>query len=578
MYPGSGTNVLTLFAVDAQLWYSSLDIRQKLIELLADMGSGYHVGVILNTSLGYLCPSGDYLDKTCVESGALAWLEQVRGPDLFPTGNTGPASLENMFLHVTAAGNVMAPGDTDAVMNNEWTAARLLPGLVVPGTTTPLTNLTNTLVIENRERSPVLLGGTPGCRAADSKFPGNLSAIGQNVFSFTGNCEFCYDWADGTSQATPQVAGLAAYMWTIKPGLTPQGIMDILLKTSDSSSCGGTNPSPVIDAYAAVLALDRNYPDMEVRRAILDLNEDRFFDEKDVEKFLTEFDVANGVKDYSRYDLNGDGQTGGTETRLFNLNMDYPPTYTTVTQTIEGNSVNFDENSLTDLDILCYYAYSPLYTGSDSKRRDLLAKKCGAESLTVTYAISYSSYEWYPPSTSCNLNQGEGVKDQYGTPLALPIRQAVSCDSNASSYTTIQKIGPNHLTIDFTAFAHSLYIPDSSNRVSGAATVSQGLIETGTYTIEINPVLTFSQLLTEYVAIAFELFTPLNPEPYMTFDCIERPPYAEDCSAGPRTREITIPENETHGWEFYIVANTGFAAGVPETLEISGRALSVQRK
>jgi subtilisin family serine protease len=417
MYPGSGTNLLTLFAVDAQWGYSFDDLRFRLIELLQDLRASHQVGVILNTSLGRVCPSGDYLDKTCIEPEALAWLELVRGPTLWLTGNTGPESLENMFLHVTAAGNTRAPGDTDAVMASEWTAARLLPGLVVPGTTTPLMNLTNTLVIENRDRSPVLLGGTPGCLAFDSKFPGNLSAIGENVFSLTGNCAFCYDWESGTSQATPQVAGLAAYMWTIKPGLTPQQIMDILIRTADSSSCGGFQSAPVIDSYAAVLALDRNYPDMEVRRAILDLNEDRFFDENDVERFLTEFDDANGEKDYSRYDLNGDGKTGGDTKAKLNLDMDYPLTYTTVSQKIEETSIDFDENSLSDLQILCYYAYSRLYTGDTDKLKELLENKCSPceevedgfeEGLTANYSNGRQAFEgpinhgwdWSCPSDS----------------------------------------------------------------------------------------------------------------------------------------------------------------------------------
>jgi hypothetical protein len=382
MYPGSGTDMLTLSVVDDTWGYTSLDIRQKLMELLEALRTDNQVGVILNTSLGYLCPSGSYIDKTCIEPGALAWVEQVRGPALWPTGLTGPESLESRFLHVTAAGNIRMMGDTDASLNSEWNAARLLPGLVVPETGNPLMNLTNTLVIENRERSPVTLGGTPGCLAADSKVPGNLSAIGQNVFSLTGSSDG-YDWMSGTSMATPQVAGLAAYMWIIKPGLSPQQIMDILIRTADNSSCGGPQSAPVIDAYAAVLALDRNYPDMEVRRAILDLNNDRYFDEKDVEQFLTEFGAANGAKDYSRYDLNGDGLTGGTATRPFNLNMDYPPTYTSVSQTIEGTSVGFNENSLTDQEIICYYAYSPLYTGSDTKRRDLLGGKCVKHGLKL---------------------------------------------------------------------------------------------------------------------------------------------------------------------------------------------------
>ena len=606
MYPGSGTNILTLFAVDAQLGYSSIDIRQKLIEFLTDMGSGYHVGVILNTSLGYLCPSGDYLDKTCIEPGALAWLEQLRGPALFPTGNTGPASLENMFLHVTAAGNTRDPGDTDAVMNSEWTAARLHPNLVVPGTTTPLTNLTNTLVIENRERSPVLLGGTPGCRAADSKFPGNLSAIGQNVFSLTGNCEFCYDWANGTSQATGQVAGLAAYMWTIKPGLTPQSIMDILMRTADAADCGGTNGRPVVDAYAAVLALDRNYPDMEVRRAILDLNEDRLFDETDVEKFLAEFDTANGAKDYSRYDLNGDGLTGGTETRPFNLNMNYPPTYTSVSQTIEGNSVSFDENSLTDLDILCYYAYSPLYTGDTDKRKDLLKEKCGKEpSVDVTW-VSLTDLAMKQTSSGdeliCNQNQflGDSTSD---TPLPLPISLFVSCPPYNDSTATFEQVSPGHLTVAFSGSATKVRIPVPPPDPWGyyvvfadASTQAYGVIPTaGTYTVDFTPQLTYNPTPPsndQTFELHFYVFFVGGGEDSLSCKSIAYPdnPYSRCChnaasgtTCGPvgnLSYDVDVPEQGMNYWAISV----GMAPGKwwwhvpPEDISISGQLLSIKPK
>jgi subtilisin family serine protease len=551
MYPGSSFNLLTLSVVDAQKRYTSLDIRQKLMELLEDLRTYHRVGVILNTSLGYLCPSRDYLDKTCIEPGALAWIEQVRGPTL---------------LHLTAAGNIKAPGDTDAVMNSEWTAAASLSGLVVPETGYSLANLTNTLVIENRDRSPVILGGTPGCLAADSKFPGNFSGIGQNVFSLTGS-SLGYDWMSGTSMATPQVAGLAAYLWTIKPDLTPQEIMDILITTADSTDCGGINPRPLIDAYAAVLALDRDYPDMEVRRAILDLNEDRFFNETDVEQFLTEFDTANGAKDYSRYDLNGDGMTGGDTTAKFNLNMDYSPTYTTVSQTIEGNSVSFNENSLTDLEILCYYAYSRLYTGDTDKRRDLLAKKCGV-SLDVTFAEAYTG-----TGNTCEQDRIVGVDGEFTTPLSLPIHLTAAC-GGGSSDMTVQKIGPNHIVMDLSSSAKYVQFPDQSGWGGTAARgYAEGRIISGTYTIEIAPVVTTYN----FVKYIFSLSVPGN-NPYFEFTCTWDNGDPSECSV-PVSTDIVIPEYATHHWDFGMHSATPYEfAGPTTTVTVSGRAFSIKPK
>lgn len=466
MYPGSGTDVLTLSAVDVQWGYSGFDMRQKLMERLEPLRTFHRVGVILNTSMGSTCVSGD---KSCIEPIALAWLEQVRGPTLWPTGQSGLESLENRFLHVTAAGNVSAPGDTDAVLESGWTAARLLSPLNVPETGNSLANLTNTLVIESRDRSPVLLGGTPGCLRATSKFPGDLAAVGEDVFSLTGP-QYNAGPLSGTSMATPQVTGLAAYMWTIKPGLTPQGIMDILVTTADSTSCGGLQSAPVIDAYAAVLALDNGYPDMEVRRAILDLNGDRFFNEKDVEKFLAEFEAANGAKDYSRYDLNGDGLTGSESKAKFNLNMDYAPHYGTVYQFIEGNSVSFVENSLSDLDILCYYAYSRLYTGDTEKRKDLLSEKCTGEAPPPP-----------PPSGSARLKV---------SPLATLFLWSNSGNPLSSGPSKTVTSGPIYLSTDLLTIdaAGSAYYncsedPDYYNwsvhgEVQSAATAQYGLLST----------------------------------------------------------------------------------------------------
>jgi subtilisin family serine protease len=376
MYPGN----LPLLAADLTAGFGWDELIVGLPMILELFGGR----VIVNTSLGFTCNASNLLDKSCIEPMALSWIEKVRGSSLYATGLTGPESLENFFLHLTAAGNVVpsALTDIDATFASPITAARLLNTLAITQTATPVMNLTNTLVIENRMKSASPLEGV-GCRDATSKYPGNISAIGNNVFSLTGASAGA-GYLTGTSMATPQVAGLVAYLWAIKPNLLPQQIIDILVQTSDTSSCGGIDARPLIDAYGAVLALDRGYSDAKVRRELLDVvdssgNEggDGSFTEKDIEAFLDAFDAAGGAKDYSRYDLNGDGKTGGDTKAKFNLNIDYPPSYTTVSQTVEETSVSFTENELTDLEVLCYYAYSPLYGGPSEKRKELLADQCG---------------------------------------------------------------------------------------------------------------------------------------------------------------------------------------------------------
>jgi hypothetical protein len=432
MYPGN----LPLLVPDLTAGFGWDELIVGLPMILELFGGR----VIVNTSLGFTCNASNPLDKSCMEPRALSWIEKVRGSALFATGNTGPESLENFFLHLTAAGNVVpsAPTDIDATFTSPATAARLLNTLTITQTATPVLNLTNTLVIENRMKSPAPLEGV-GCRDISSKYPGNISAIGQNVFSLTGaNAGTAY--YTGTSMATPQVAGLVAYLWALNPRITPQQIIDILIRTADTSSCGGTDARPLIDAYAAVLALDRGYSDAKIRRTLLDVvdsweNEgaDGNFTEKDIEAFLDAFDASSGANDYSRYDLNGDGQTGGTETRIFNLNMDYPPTYTTVSQKIEETSIDFDENSLTDLQILCYYAYAPLYTGDATKLKELLGNKCSPceevgdgfeEGLTANYSNGRQAFEgpinhgWdssCPSDSSYEYNMYQNVC----TPLSL---------------------------------------------------------------------------------------------------------------------------------------------------------------
>lgn len=204
----------------------------------------------------------------------------------------------------------------------------------------------------------------------------------------------------GTSFAAPQVTGLASYLWLLSSGakahvpnfndlnalpasVTRQAIL--------ANTRAGTGVN-LIDAYATILSMDAAQlptpATAPIRLSLLDLNNDGKFDDGDVAGFLGIFLDGNGkarepsTQDYSRFDLNGDGFTGGSRTERFDLDRVGSTQYGTtrydsvVTQQIEGGTVSFDETQLTDLNILCYYSYSPLYTGDTAARTALLASSC----------------------------------------------------------------------------------------------------------------------------------------------------------------------------------------------------------
>jgi len=184
--------------------------------------------------------------------------------------------------------------------------------------------------------------------------------------------------------SSPLVAALAEYVWTLDPSLTAQEVIGKIRTTARSGvvmsdpncTTAAVALAPAIDAYAAVLAVDRGLANPVVRRTLLDVvtstgadGPDGRFDERDLERFVSEFDSRQGTTfDYSRYDLNGDGRTGGATTDRFDLDANGPPAWSTLNQDEDGGPVAFDETALTDLRVLCYYAYSPLYAGDDGVR------------------------------------------------------------------------------------------------------------------------------------------------------------------------------------------------------------------
>jgi len=142
--------------------------------------------------------------------------------------------------------------------------------------------------------------------------------------------------------------------------------------------------------YAAVLSLDAaadpTKSSAPVRHAILDRDSDEDFDDADIiflESNLT--GPLAGSKDFSRDDLNGDGFTGGDETARFDLDrigsrQFGAAEYSNCTvQSIEGQLVAFDETKVTDMDVLCYYAYQDeFFEGTSEIRKNVLGEICGS--------------------------------------------------------------------------------------------------------------------------------------------------------------------------------------------------------
>lgn len=368
--------------------------------------------VVLNTSLsGWSCDTPALAASFCTpeyaSQRAVTWIEKVRGSSALFNVN-----IENKFLHLTAAGNIHpnTPDATEATLASEYAAAKLFVGLETPGVLgpEPVPNLGNILVVENVAVSQSPPPYSLACLNASSKYPGDIAAVGTEVLSFFGPAQpEGAGFLTGTSMASPQVAGLAAYLWDAAPFLTPQEVIELLESTArpdhpltlNHSACNTTRlPAPVIDAYAAFLALDQAFAqnagaltDTPVRLALLDVagsgtsgQTNGQFDEFDIELFLHELERAD--LDYGRYDLNGDGETWGTVgTERFDLDINHPSSYSNVQQEVAGDLVTFDETALTDVEVLCYYAYSPLYVGDPAERDASLLPLCVDVELQVEF-------------------------------------------------------------------------------------------------------------------------------------------------------------------------------------------------
>ena len=358
-------------------WQRSMALLGKRIFQIIDEDE--NARIILNTSYGHR----SFPDRL---TPAIYWMYIIRGySDLFTPGS----GLENRIIHFTAAGNVRATAERWDAFDSSIYSYAALGEMSINGSTIP--NLINTFVIENRvntlHQEDSGKRPLPGCNSSGSILGGNLSAMGSRVYSYGGCLESEFmrcirhasdpttSYMSGTSMASPQAAGLAAYVWSINPDLSVPEVVQIIRETSeDRSTIQGRDcfqtVQPVINAYGAVLAAGRQH----ALRTLLDVSRDGIFDETDIGIFLEEFTSRNGALDYSRFDLNGDGITGGDRRDQFDLDLNHEHSY--INFDIEGISVLFDEKNLSDLEILCYYAYSDHYQGNTDTRRTLLEQLC----------------------------------------------------------------------------------------------------------------------------------------------------------------------------------------------------------
>lgn len=236
-------------------------------------------------------------------------------------------------------------------------------------------------------------------RSLFSNDDADLYAVGEGVAGLVST------ELKGTSISAAQVAGLASYLWLLDDDLRSRPVEETL-RLIRGTSRANVEPDDkkrvesFIDAYAAVLALDALHQTDQIRKTLLDVNNDGLFNHLDLQEFAESYQVGNpnapsipAARDYSRFDLNGDGFTGGILTERFDLDADGlepngAPRFTTVTATMGGVAVPLNEAALTDAQILCYYAYgvdstgAPFYDASgdtDDVRGTLLSRCLGIQ-------------------------------------------------------------------------------------------------------------------------------------------------------------------------------------------------------
>lgn len=419
---------------------------------------------LVSTSFGYNDPAFSDVPKWQRILLALKWRElvgekQTQFLHLTSSGNEGRVSGEGALSvfnsPFTMAAQMSSPWDWLGA--GEYTEADSLGYVQLQqlyGTTKPyiLQPLTNVLVVGSSRLN--------GARSAFSNVGADVRFVGERVFcpciTNDATCIDGFGTPSGTSMTAPQAAGLAAYLMNLKPNLTPMQAKQIILSSYDNSV-------GIVNAYRAVLSLDDGLSNAPVRKSILNVADMAAgtFDEKDLEAFLRVYGEPQYTRDYSPYDLNGDGWTGGATTAPFDLDINTPPAYATVDvipcdQPSTGDTT-LDESALTDRAILLYYAYTPLYSGSERVRDSLFKKGCSPFTIVETSHLLKYDLRANLQSIIWDIDSSQGTFLQ----KALAVRE-LACNGLATyvfdvdaTCNTALSGGANLTSLDITGASNS---------------------------------------------------------------------------------------------------------------------------
>ena len=374
---GVGVSVVDMTSTAA---FTNHRMFMRMLHRVKKARDNFNGTIVVNLSIGFkFCAGGQTYGQVCypyaaINDGVVDFIKSIRH-----------ANVESRALIVGAAGNKTSnTSPADSETGSFWGAA----GTADLTWTDPVDNttvlpLTNVLMVENARREAAF-PFAPVCVDDNSFYGGQIAAVGTDVAVLDHAGVLGIN--AGTSFAAPQVAGIAAYIASIRSDLSPQAIIEILDRTAvplvdtPTTNCEPTSDAPMLDAYAALLATDPLNdlsPQSALGRLVLlditdaqgrDFSPDGSFNIHDLQKWtgtLTNNFLMEQEKYYSRYDLNGDGIAGAATGARFDLDLSIGPgttrQYTDVTSQLFGDEVSYDENSVNDFEIVCYYANSPLY-------------------------------------------------------------------------------------------------------------------------------------------------------------------------------------------------------------------------
>ena len=161
-------------------------------------------------------------------------------------GSAGNDSAKPTLFNVTV----------DARWNAPWAYAALVDGVE------------NVIMVEAAR----LDAGGGMSRAPFSNINGHVSAPGAAIVSTAppGTNPVPYIAMSGTSMAAPHVTGLASYLLSLDPTLTPVEIRGLLRSTATPTVADG---SALVDAYASALAIDGLRGNSAVLKRLLDIDD-----------------------------------------------------------------------------------------------------------------------------------------------------------------------------------------------------------------------------------------------------------------------------------------------------------------